>query len=157
MTTTTASVLLCVLLVGCGSVTASQSPDGAAGAAAAGSSGTAGDPAGGSSGSAGATAAAGSSGAGVDADAPELGDRDVGAELAPPHPDEGACPSNTYLWGTRCPNKYDDGTICVLGCIANNAGETFDPDGGACFTATPDQYQGTAICLSRTATCSQCP
>jgi cysteine-rich repeat protein len=74
-----------------------------------------------------------------------------------PHPDVPACPANTYLWGARCPDKYADGTICVLGCIENNAGVTFDPPGGSCFAAVPYMYQGTGICLAATATCGQCP
>jgi hypothetical protein len=80
-----------------------------------------------------------------------------GAGAPPPHPDLPACPANIAFWGTRCPNKYPDGTICVLGCIVNNAGVTFDPPGGACFTAAPFMFNGTGICLTAQATCAQCP
>jgi cysteine-rich repeat protein len=74
-----------------------------------------------------------------------------------PHPSVPGCPANTALWGTRCPNKYPDGTVCVLGCIVDNAGVTYDPPGGACYAATTWENQGAAVCLRAGTTCGDCP
>lgn len=175
-----ASVLVCVLVGGCGSVTATSPLVGSdAGAgdvalerAAAGSSGGAGaaaDAAGGSSGAAGA-AAAGSSGAAgmMDAgsDRVEIPDGCAPGVLyvgpnglqpcpgsGPPRPTVASCPGGTEFWGMRCPQKYFDGSICVLGCLVGGSGVTYEPPTGSCYTPTSPG----GICLLEHATCADCP
>jgi len=147
----TKAALLVVLVLGCGSVTAKESADAAAGAG--------GQLA--ATGGAGGMVAAGGTGGGLGGRGDPFGSGGQastgGATGAGGHPSEVACPTPIYPWGTRCP-PYPDGTYCVLGCIYDNSGSTYDPPTGACYAATTDQGQGSAICVSRSVpSCSYCP
>lgn len=122
-----------------------------------GTAGGAGQAAGGAGGEAGkassgqAGAAAGSSGSGGSSG---------GSNGEAGHPDVSACPRPIAAWGTQCPNKYPDGTTCVLGCIYDNTGQTYDPPGGSCYVKADSVYNKPFVCINYfggSATCASCP
>lgn len=141
-------VVLAVFAGACGTVTAAATDaknDAAGGAGAVG-----GEAAAGTSGHGGAGGELGGRGGGMGT-AGTMGTGGAG------HPSVAACPTNTAFWGMRCPTKYPDGTFCVLGCIVDNAGMTYDPPSGSCYTAHDYVYSLPAICLRAAATCGDCP
>ncbi len=166
-------LLLTVAVAACGTVEAEPTAkDGAGGNGAASVGGSAGGAGGaggeiggageaghaGASGAAGTTApssggATGSAGAGGGG-----GGASAGGQAG--HPAIADCPRPIASWGTWCPNKYPDGTTCVLGCIYDNAGQTYEPAGGSCYVKSDFSYGKPLVCLpygGGLTTCASCP